>query len=90
MFGVNLFDGAGNLTLDVNDRTFRAHSSTSFNNLGYPYGTQLDISVSGMSNDGSWLVITDGTQISIVINSGYYSLINESPAVSGTVYVFRM
>jgi hypothetical protein len=90
MFGVNLFDGAGNLTLDVNDRTFRSYSTTNFYNLGYPYGTQLDIGVSGMSNDGSWLVITDGTQIVIRINYGYFSLINEGSAVSGTAYVFRM
>jgi len=91
-YGLKVYDASGNVRLDTTDREFRYVADYSGNLAA---GTTTNITVTGLSNDGTWGVNEQGNfswhlDISISTNT----LTVESTASSGStpyyIQVFRI
>lgn len=94
--GLQVFDGSGNVMLDVADKLSRIHATVS---LSIPVGTNGGTyTVSGMADDGTWFVFPEVdangfSRVSVKVQSGGFQWgrgIYTEGNVTVTVYVMRI
>ncbi len=96
-FGYKLFDGAGQVILDVSDRLIRFHSLHQVTQLD-PNGPGTGfVYVLGMARDSNWFVAAGSTGDPYtflhctVQNGGFrWNVVASGPIVNCTVSVFRL
>ena len=91
-YGLKVYDASGNVRLDTTDREFRY---ISFHTGTVSASSSVNVSVSGMTNDGTWgLNETQGTNIDAEISMGtnQFTVTNNNSFNSATynVQVFRI
>lgn len=91
--GLQVFDAAGELVLDVTDRMLAHHSSGEVDTprgSGDPYFTAgAFVSVPGMSDDGTWMVITSGLSVELFGGVYYYRFLESCNEIrNGGFYVW--
>jgi len=83
-YGLQIWDAAGKLLLDIEDRISRIHGIYSVTIPAYP--TEATIYIPGMVNDGTWAVAFDiagdNREIGYRIDTGYIALFNQQTYVS--------
>lgn len=55
-FGLQVFDGSGRVVMDVQDKLTRIIQTSTISST-YPAAAQGFVSVSGMTRDGTWMVM---------------------------------
>jgi hypothetical protein len=70
-YGLQVFDSSGNLEIDVSSRLSRFVGIYYFNSA---IDQTIDITVTGIVNDGTWMVTQIGEAGSIEIFTGYVRL----------------
>lgn len=90
-FGLRVWDAAGNVALDIGDRVMRYISSHSYT---IPTNsTSISISVPGMVNDGTWVVVPAGIEIHhwAVVGSNLFTMarLGDQGNESSIALVFR-
>lgn len=77
--GLQVFDAAGNIVLDVTDRLTRFIVSGSYQApAGSPSFPTVFVSVSGMINDGTWIAVASsgpGSGNPVTITNGGFNVI---------------
>lgn len=92
MFGVRVWDAAGNLNVDVTHRLGRIVGTYSVN---VARDVPLTINVPGFANDGTWIALMYGEMIAIETGAGFVRLTYPSGWLanglsrSATVYIYR-
>lgn len=89
-YGLQIFDAAGNLVVDVVDRLTRFHSSYY---VTVTVGTPVFVPVAGMQDNGLWAITSAGEPLisnvaSVTIGAGGFTITAPgTPGASTAIYV---
>lgn len=87
-FGLIVYDASGNITVDITDRLTRHYGSFTIS-LGGNQSTF--ISLSGMTNNPSWVFICNNDSFSFSAGSGGFTVKNTYfQSSSGTLEVYKI
>ena len=73
-FGTNIYNSSGVLMVGIADRLFRYNSYHTYS-LPQPTGPfTVDVTVTGMTTDGTWLVVQSDPGTYVTIHAGYFTV----------------
>lgn len=80
-YGLQVFDSSGNLTLDLSSRISRLFGLYTYASFTTP--NAVNVTVPGISNDGTWYAYVADPTLSCIIYAGY---VNISRQMNSGVY----
>lgn len=87
-YGLEVYDGAGNVVISITDRLTRFHSEYT---LTLKYNQSTTITVAGMTSDGTWAVISQLYSFAFTINNGSFTVTNKyEGTLTGYIQVYRL
>lgn len=90
-YGLQIFDGSGNLEIDISSRLARQITSFTITTPVPVYSQTINYYVTDMLNNGEWFFVGLPAKVGLSINAGYFSLtFYSAPSYTFTLKVFRL
>ena len=83
-YGLETFNAAGVAVIRVTDRLTRIHSVINVGPISGG-GNSTSVSVSGISTDGTWAVLSSNVRLGTTIQSGSVLVSNQTDAAESTI-----